>query len=52
MVLLYLRRLLKVLLNPIIWLINFFMYTSHLDLQRFNKEGYDRYDFSKDIKYF
>ena len=38
------------LLNPIIWLINVFMYFSHLEMYR-DKE-YKFYDFSKDMKYF
>ncbi len=38
-------------LNPIIWVINFFNYMFHLENYR-NCAKYKHYDFSKDIKYF
>lgn len=38
-------------LNPFIWLANYFNYSAHLEGQRYCKE-YQRYDFSKDLKYF
>jgi len=44
-------KLLK-LLNPFIWIINCFCYFSHLETQKFNKTGYDSYDFGKDLKCF
>ena len=43
------RQVLK-LLNPLVWLVNMFMYLSHLESQRGN--SYQPYDFSKDFKYF
>jgi len=45
-----LKLILKIF-NPIIWLWNFFMYGSHLDMYRHAKK-YKSYDFSKEIKYF
>lgn len=39
------------ILNPFIYMINFFMYTAHLEGQRFCDE-YEPYDFSNDIGYF
>ncbi len=46
------RYILK-LLNPFIWLWNVINYFGHLDMQRhISNEDYERYDFSKDIKYF
>lgn len=45
-----LRYSLKVL-NPFIFLVNIFNYFAHLDFYCRIKP-YERYDFSKDIKYF
>jgi len=43
----------KKLLNPFTWLINLFMYLSHLETQRHvPSERYEPYDFSRDIKPF
>jgi hypothetical protein len=39
------------ILNPFIFLINFFMYSAHMEGQR-GFEKYDPYDFSQDLKYF
>lgn len=39
------------LLNPFIYIINFFNYICHLEMYR-NCEHYDYYDFSKDLRYF
>lgn len=44
------KKLLKVL-NPFIWLLNFFSYMSHMDIQA-NNDKYEPYDFDNDIKYF
>ena len=44
------KKLLK-LLNGFIWIINLFMYMSHLETYR-NVETYEQYDFSNDIPYF
>jgi len=43
------RYLLKAL-NPFIWLINVLNYFAHLEMYR--NVPYEKYDFSKDIKYF
>jgi len=41
----------KKLLYPILWLLDMFKYSSHLDMQRFNTSGYDPYDFTQDLTY-
>ena len=45
------RKALKVL-NPAIWLWNFFKYTSHLEFYRMSPGAYVPYDFSTDTRYF
>jgi hypothetical protein len=54
------KRAIRWIVNPFIWFLNFLSYGGHLDMQgmvaqRYRERGepykYDRYDFSKDIKY-
>lgn len=47
----YLRWALKIL-NPIIWAINLIRFMAHVEVFRGNADKYEKYDFSKDIKYF
>lgn len=41
----------RLLLNPVVWLVNLFQYLSHLESQRY-AQRYEPYDFAGDLKRF
>ena len=54
------KRAVRWIVNPFIWILNFLSYSGHLQMQgdlgriyreRGEKHEYERYNFSRDIKY-
>lgn len=43
--------IMKKLFYPILWLLDMFNFSCYLEIQRFNKSGYDPYDFTQELTY-